>query len=138
MENNMLKDLFNLQRYNEVIDILRILYSDLYVEMLDYKKDIVEEEYHELSYFQLSALICKYYPKFSNSINILEFSSSNPELSYLDVINTLLSTYLNFKDNYKNHSNDNIVIDNSDYIDEDQEDIFIKSYNDRHKNDTSK
>ena len=140
MENNMLKDLFNLQRYNEVIDMLRTLYSGLYVEMLDYKKDRVEEEYHELSYFQLSALISKYYPKFSNSINLLEFSSSNPELSYLDVINTLLSTYLNFKDSYKNDSNDDVVIANSDDIAEDneEEDAYLKLYNDVHEDSENK
>ena len=140
MENNMLKDLFNLQRYNEVIDMLRTLYSGLYVEMLDYKKDRVEEDYHELSYFQLSALISKYYPNFSNSINLLEFSSSNPELSYLDVINTLLSTYLNFKDSYKNNGNDDMVMDSNDDIAEDneEEDAYLKLYNDVHEDSKDK
>ena len=37
MENNILKDLFIQKRYDEVIDMLKSLYCDLFVDMLTYK-----------------------------------------------------------------------------------------------------
>ena len=41
------------------------------------------------------------YPCFSDALTYVEATGSNPDNSYLDYINALLSTYILMKDNYK-------------------------------------
>lgn len=141
MEKNVLKDLFNQKRYNDVISSLKYLYKNLYIEMLDYRKDKVEEEYKEMEYYQLSPMIRKYYPQFSDNITLLNVSLGNPNETYLDVINTLLSTYLFFKENYKLDYDEekykDVDVENLTFNDElDEEDEFYsKLYDEVHKDD---
>lgn len=141
MEQNILKDLFNQERYNDVIDTLKALFQDLYIDMLDFKKDRVEEEYKDLEYHQLSPMIRKYYPQFSDNITLLNVSFADPNETYLDVINTLLSTYLFFKENYKLDYDEekykDVDVENLTFIDEpDEEDEFYsKLYDEVHKDD---
>lgn len=141
MEKNVLKDLFNQKRYNDVISSLKYLYKNLYIEMLDYRKDKVEEEYKEMEYYQLSPMIRKYYPQFSDNITLLNVSLGNPNETYLDVINTLLSTYLFFKENYKLDYDEekyrDVDVENLTFNDElDEEDEFYSNlYDEVHKDD---
>lgn len=141
MEKNVLKDLFNQKRYNDVISSLKYLYKNLYIEMLDYRKDKVEEEYKEMEYYQLSPMIRKYYPQFSDNITLLNVSLGNPNETYLDVINTLLSTYLFFKENYKLDYDEekykDVDVENLTFDDElDEEDEFYsRLYDEVHKDD---
>lgn len=141
MEKNVLKDLFNQKRYNDVISSLKYLYKNLYIEMLDYRRDKVEEEYKEMEYYQLSPMIRKYYPQFSDNITLLNVSLGNPNETYLDVINTLLSTYLFFKENYKLDYDEekyrDVDVENLTFNDElDEEDEFYsKLYDEVHKDD---
>lgn len=141
MEKNVLKDLFNQKRYNDVIDNLKVLFKDLYIDMLDYRKDKVEEEYKEMEYYQLSPMIRKYYPQFSDNITLLNVSLGNPNETYLDVINTLLSTYLFFKENYKLDYDEEKYKDTDvesltfdDEFDEEEE-FYNKLYDEVHKDD---
>ena len=141
MEKNVLKDLFNQKRYNDVISSLKYLYKNLYIEMLDYRRDKVEEEYKEMEYYQLIPMITKYYPQFSDNITLLNVSLGNPNETYLDVINTLLSTYLFFKENYKLDYDEekyrDVDVENLTFNDElDEEDEFYsKLYDEVHKDD---
>lgn len=141
MEKNVLKDLFNQKRYNDVISSLKYLYKNLYIEMLDYRKDKVEEEYKEMEYYQLSPMIRKYYPQFSDNITLLNVSLGNPNETYLDVINTLLSTYLFFKENYKLDYDEekyrDVDVENLTFNDEldDEDEFYSKLYDEVHKDD---
>lgn len=143
MSQNVLKDLFNQKRYNDVIDNLKILYKDLYIQMLDYRKSEmeIEEDYEQMEYFQLSPIIRKYYPQFSDNITLLNVSSANPNESYLDIINTLLSTYLYFKENYKldydKEKYRDVDVENLTFNDEldEEEEYYNRLYNEVHKDD---
>lgn len=141
MEKNVLKDLFNQKRYNDVISSLKYLYKNLYIEMLDYRRDKVEEEYKEMEYYQLSPMIRKYYPQFSDNITLLNVSLGNPNETYLDVINTLLSTYLFFKENYKLDYDEekyrDVDVENLTFNDEldDEDEFYSKLYDEVHKDD---
>ena len=98
MENNFLKDLFNRQRYNEVIDILDNLYIDLFKDMLDYKNESYVNEENNFEY--LDSLVRINYPQFSQTLIHLSVLRNEPNHTYLDVIKTLLSTYIHLKDMY--------------------------------------
>ena len=141
MEKNVLKDLFNQKRYNDVISSLKYLYKNLYIEMLDYRRDKVEEQYKEMEYYQLSPMIRKYYPQFSDNITLLNVSLGNPNETYLDVINTLLSTYLFFKENYKLDYDEekyrDVDVENLTFNDEldDEDEFYSKLYDEVHKDD---
>ena len=141
MEKNILKDLFNQKRYNDVISSLKHLYKILYIEMLDYKKDKVDEEYSDYEYYQLSPMIRKYYPQFSDNITLLNVSLSNPNETYLDVINSLLSTYLFFKENYKLDYDEekykDVDVESLEIDDEndEEEEFYSKLYDEVHKDD---
>ena len=99
MENNVLKDLFNKQRYNEVIDILDDLYIDLFKDMLDYKNESYVNGEHDFEY--LDSLVRISYPQFSQDLIHLSVVRNEPNYTYLDIINSLLSTYMHLKDMYK-------------------------------------
>lgn len=105
MENNVLKDLFNKQRYNEVIDILDDLYIDLFKDMLDYKNESYVNGEHDFEY--LDSLVRISYPQFSEDLIHLSVVRNEPNYTYLDIINSLLSTYMHLKDMYKNSEFEN-------------------------------
>lgn len=105
MENNFLKDLFNRQRYNEVIDILDNLYIDLFKDMLDYKNESYVNEENNFEY--LDSLVRINYPQFSQDLIHLSVVRNEPNYTYLDIINSLLSTYMHLKDMYKNSEFEN-------------------------------
>ena len=105
MENNFLKDLFNRQRYNEVIDILDNLYIDLFKDMLDYKNESYVNEENNFEY--LDSLVRITYPQFSQDLIHLSVVRNEPNYTYLDIINSLLSTYMHLKDMYKNSEFEN-------------------------------
>ncbi len=105
MENNFLKDLFNRQRYNEVIDILDNLYIDLFKDMLDYKNESYVNEENNFEY--LDSLVRITYPQFSQDLIYLSVVRNEPNYTYLDIINSLLSTYMHLKDMYKNSEFEN-------------------------------
>ena len=105
MENNVLKDLFNKQRYNEVIDILDDLYIDLFKDMLDYKNESYVNWEHDFEY--LDSLVRISYPQFSQDLIHLSVVRNEPNYTYLDIINSLLSTYMHLKDMYKDSEFEN-------------------------------
>ena len=105
MDNNFLKDLFNRQRYNEVIDILDNLYIDLFKDMLDYKNESYVNEENNFEY--LDSLVRITYPQFSQDLIYLSVVRNEPNYTYLDIINSLLSTYMHLKDMYKNSEFEN-------------------------------
>ena len=105
MENNFLKDLFNRQRYNEVIDILDNLYIDLFKDMLDYKNESYVNEENNFEY--LDSLVRITYPQFSQDLIYISVVRNEPNYTYLDIINSLLSTYMHLKDMYKNSEFEN-------------------------------
>lgn len=105
MDNNFLKDLFNRQRYNEVIDILDNLYIDLFKDMLDYKNESYVNEENNFEY--LDSLVRINYPQFSQDLIHLSVVRNEPNYTYLDIINSLLSTYMHLKDMYKNSEFEN-------------------------------
>ena len=105
MENNVLKDLFNKQRYNEVIDILDDLYIDLFKDMLDYKNESYVNEENNFEY--LDSLVRITYPQFSQDLIYISVVRNEPNYTYLDIINSLLSTYMHLKDMYKNSEFEN-------------------------------
>ena len=105
MENNFLKDLFNRQRYNEVIDILDNLYIDLFKDMLDYKNESYVNGEHDFEY--LDSLVRISYPQFSQDLIHLSVVRNEPNYTYLDIINSLLSTYMHLKDMYKDSEFEN-------------------------------
>ncbi len=141
MEKNLLKDLFNQQRYNDVINNLKYIFSDLYIEMLDFKSNMINENYKDLKYYELTPLIRKYYPQFSDNITLLDVSLSDVNQSYLDNINDLLTTYLYFKENYKLNYNKekykDVDVDDV-YVNDDNEEkeieFYTKIYDEIHKN----
>lgn len=142
MSKNSLKELFNQQRYNDVIKNLEYIFKDLYIEMLDFKNDKVKEDYKDLKYYELNSLIRKYYPQFSDNITLLDVSFSDVNQSYLNNINILLTTYLYFKENYKLDYNeekykdldlDDVII--NDVNEEKEIEFYTKIYNNIHKND---
>lgn len=103
MEKDILKDLFNQKRYNEVIDLIKSLYCDLYEEMLKYKN--YEADYSSMDYTAKTALVRENYPQFLDNFIFLQSIASDPNNTYLDYINVLLSTYMFFKKEYKNTLN---------------------------------
>lgn len=101
MKKEMDKYYFDKEKFNKTIKLLKSIYKQLFIEMLDYKSDKVEEDYKEMEYYQLSPLIRVYYPQFSDNITLLNVSFSNTDETYIDTINTFLLTYKFFKENYK-------------------------------------
>lgn len=145
MAQNILKDLFNQKRYNEVIENLKYIYVGLYTEMLDFRGSKVKEKYScDSKYYELTPLIRKYYPQFSDNITLLDVCLSDVKQSYLDNINDMLTTYLYFRENYKlDYDSEKYKdIDINDVIVNDDEDekeieLYTKIYDDVHKNENN-
>lgn len=101
MEGNKIKDLFIQERYDDVIASLEEIFRKLFVEMLDFKKEDIKEEYHTLNYDNISLLAAEYYPRYRQDIINLTHAAYREENTYLDVINIMLSTYSYMLDTYK-------------------------------------
>ena len=98
MENNNLENLYNQEKYEEIINMLKDLYLDLFRIMLDYKNKSYENEENNFEY--LDSLVRINYPQFSQTLIHLSVLRNEPNHTYLDVIKTLLSTYIHLKDMY--------------------------------------
>lgn len=108
MEENKIKDLFIQERYDDVITSLEEIFRKLFIEMLNYKKEEVKEDYINMDYGKISMLTTDYYPRYKQDIINLTHVAYREEKTYLDVINTMLSTYSYILDTYK-----------EDYVEED-------------------
>lgn len=98
MENNNLENLYNQEKYEEIINMLKDLYLDLFRIMLDYKNKSYENEENSFEY--LDSLVRITYPQFSQSLIHLSVSRNEPNHTYLEVISVLLSTYIHLKNMY--------------------------------------
>lgn len=105
MKDNILENVSDKQEYDEIIKILNILYLDLFTTMLDYKNESYENEENNFEY--LDALVRIAYPQFSQDLIHLSVLKNEPNHTYLDIINTSLSTYVHLKDMYKNSEFEN-------------------------------
>lgn len=101
MEGNKIKDLFIQERYDEVITSLEEIFRKLFIDMLDYKKDEVKENYQDLDYDRIALVVPDYYPRYRQDIINLTHAEYREENTYLDVINIMLSTYSYILDTYK-------------------------------------
>ena len=95
MEEKFSKDSFEQEDYDEIKGMLNDLLLDLFRTMLDYKNvSYVNED--------LDCLVRMNYPQFSEDLMHLSISRSEPNHTYLDVIKTMLSTYVSLKKMYNN------------------------------------
>lgn len=99
MGDNYIKDLYNQERYEEVIEMIKSLYCDLYCSMLTYKKQEYDDDE---DYENLSIQVRNNYPQFQKDITRLFALESEPNTSYLEHIDWLLTSYLFMKKEYKN------------------------------------
>ena len=97
----LIKDLFENKKYVDVIEALQNICSGLFEDMLD-RKD-VSENYKEMPYENQKILVKKYYPNFKKNIIILDNVYSIDTYTYLDIINSYLSTYEYLKNNYQKY-----------------------------------
>ena len=111
---------------NEIKDMLNNLLLDLFRTMLDYKNVSYLNE--ENNFEHLDALVRINYPQFSEDLIHLSVSRNEPNHTYLDVIKTMLSTYVYLKKMYNdsafekkylecNPNNGEDVVDDYDIID---------------------
>ena len=100
MEEKFSKDSFEQEDYDEIKGMLNDLLLDLFRTMLDYKKVSYVNE--ENNFEHLDCLVRMNYPQFSEDLMHLSISRSEPNHTYLDVIKTMLSTYVSLKKMYNN------------------------------------
>ena len=98
MEIKNIDDRDNREKYKEIINMIEDLYLDLFRIMLDYKNVSYINEEDDFEY--LDSLVRLTYPQFSQSLIECSVSRNEPNHTYLDVINTLLSTYTHIKKMY--------------------------------------
>ena len=126
MEEKFLKNSYEQQDYYEIKDILNNLLLDIFRTMLDYKNVSYKNEENNFEY--LDALVRINYPQFSIELIQLSVSRSEPNHTYLEVIKTMLSTYVYLKKMYNdsafekkylecNLNNGEDVVDDYDIID---------------------
>ena len=73
--------------------------------MLDYKNESYVNGEHDFEY--LDSLVRISYPQFSQDLIHLSVVRNEPNYTYLDIINSLLSTYMHLKDMYKDSEFEN-------------------------------
>lgn len=100
MEEKFSKDSFEQEDYDEIKGMLNELLLDLFRTMLDYKNVSYVNE--ENNFEHLDCLVRMNYPQFSEDLMHLSISRSEPNHTYLDVIKTMLSTYVSLKKMYNN------------------------------------
>ncbi len=106
MKKGYIKDLAKQKRYSEALHILRYEeYVELFKNMLDYKRNEIEEDYSKMTYDKLAKLITKYYPEYTDEITILSIATDDPTNTYDKVINTYIELYEYLERNYKNNKN---------------------------------
>ena len=126
MEEKFLRDSFEQQDYDEIKNMLNNLLLDLFRTMLDYKNVSYVNEKNNFEY--LDSLVRINYPQFSEDLIHLSVSRNAPNHTYLDVIKTMLSTYVCLMKKYNdfafekkylecNPNNGEDVIDDYDIID---------------------
>ena len=98
MEIKDIYDRDNREKYKEIINMIEDLYLDLFRIMLDYKNVSYINEEDDFEY--LDSLVRLTYPQFSQSLIVCSVTRNEPNHTYLDVINTLLSTYTHLKKMY--------------------------------------
>ena len=100
MEIKNLYDRDDYEKYKEIINMITDLYLDLFRTMLNYKNVSYSNE--ENNFEHLDCLVRMNYPQFSEDLMHLSISRSEPNHTYLDVIKTMLSTYVCLKKMYNN------------------------------------
>lgn len=105
MDTIFSEDLFNQQNYDEIINMLNKLYLELFRTMLDYKNELYTNEENNFEY--LDSLVRIIYPQFSQNLIHLSVLRNEPNHTYLEIISTLLSTYIHLKDMYKDSKFEN-------------------------------
>lgn len=105
MDTNFSEDLFNQQNYDEIINMINKLYLDLFKTMLDYKNESYSNEENNLEY--LDSLVRIAYPQFSQNLIHISVLRNEPNHTYLEIIRTLLYTYIHLKDMYKDSEFEN-------------------------------
>ena len=105
MDDNFSEDLFNQQNYDEIINMINKLYLDLFTTMLDYKNESYSNEENNLEY--LDSLVGIAYPQFSQNLIHISVLRNEPNHTYLEIIRTLLYTYIHLKDMYKDSEFEN-------------------------------
>ena len=105
MEENFSKNSFEQKEYDEIKDMLKNLLLELFKTMLDYKNISYANEENNFEY--LDSLVRINYPQFSEDLIHLSVSRSEPNHTYLDVIKTMLSTYMYLKKMYNNSKFEN-------------------------------
>lgn len=126
MEKFFSKDYFEEKNYYEIKDMLKNLLLELFRTMLDYKNVSYANE--ENNFEHLDALVRINYPQFSEDLIHLSVLRSAPHHTYLNIIKTMLSTYVHLKKMYKdsefekryfecNPNNGEDIIDDYDEID---------------------
>ena len=98
-ENTFTSNLLETQKYDEIINIINDLYLDLFKTMLDYKNEKYTNGENNFEY--LDALVRISYPQFSQNLIHLSVLRNEPGHTYLDIIDTFLSTYMHLKNMYK-------------------------------------
>lgn len=105
MEEKFSKNSFEQKEYDEIKDMLKNLLLELFKTMLDYKNISYANEENNFEY--LDSLVRINYPQFSEDLIHLSVSRSEPNHTYLDVIKTMLSTYMYLKKMYNNSEFEN-------------------------------
>lgn len=94
------KKLFNKEEYDEIMDILKNLYLDLFKTMLDYKNKSYKGEEDNFEY--LDSLVRLSYPQFSSDLIHISVLRNEPHYTYFERIRAMLLTYVNLKNMYNN------------------------------------
>lgn len=100
MEEKFSEDLYEQENYEKIKDMLKDLLLDLFRTMLDYKNVSYENE--ENNFEHLDALVRINYPQFSEYLIDISVSINEPHHTYLEIIRTMLSTYVCLKKMYNN------------------------------------
>ena len=102
MEEKFIKDSFEQQDYDEINDMLNNLLLDLFRTMLNYKNISYANEENNFEY--LDSLVRINYPQFSGDLIYLSVLRHEPNHTYLNVIKTMLYTYVYLKKMYNDSS----------------------------------
>lgn len=122
MEEKFSKNSFEQKEYDEIKDMLKNLLLELFRTMLDYKNISYANEESNFEY--LDSLVRINYPQFSKDLIHLSVSRSEPKHTYLDVIKTMLSTYMYLKKMYSNSEFENRYLECNPQSSEDVDDDY--------------
>lgn len=97
------KELFAKEKYQEVIDELKIKYIELFQKMLDVKKIEYDKKNNYIEYY--ISKIDSTYKELDDYTVLISNTLLNPDGSYLETINILIDCYDFFNYEYKNIKN---------------------------------